>query len=213
MDRPFLTIEERRVLNDYFLSNPVREPEILARARQKTVEVRDWYRALPAVDVYIAGHLTKETLAGFDRRAKRLGKLGYTFYEPAELILSRFEKGELDLEMLGKARTVFVSTQIIGMGTFIEIGKVYGEKPVIVHYTGTDFYNENILTCRYMKDYSPLTFYHVSDDMDVAFGCLLGELNGTAKFEEVTSEDKISGEKHTQKKCLNCSSFIFKKQI
>jgi hypothetical protein len=213
MNRPFLTIEERYILHDYFLNKPVDKPKILARARQKTVEVRDWYRSLPAVDVYIAGRLTKETLEDFDRRAKRLEKLGYTFYEPAELILSRFEKGELDLEMLGKARTVFVSTPVIGMGTFTEIGKIYGEKPVIVHYTGTDLYNENIPTCRYMRDYSPLTFYHVSDDMDVAFGCLLGELNGTVKFEEVTSEDKISGEKHTQKKCLNCSSFIFKRQI
>jgi len=202
-----LSDEERNALFDLFLDKPVNQ-EILSGAKRKTVATRDWYRSLQTVDVYLAGYMTKETLEKFDKRRERLEKEGFTFYSPADLILSRFEKGQLDLEMLGKARAVFVSTPKISVGTFTEIGRAYGDKPIVVHYSGTDMYKEGFSTYDYMKEYSPLSFYHVTNDLDTAFNCLLNILNGTVRYENSSFQDKISGEWHGQKRCLNCSSII-----
>lgn len=207
MSKPKLSEEERNALFDFFLDKPV-DQKILSGAKHNTIAVRDWYRNLQRVDVYLAGHLTKETLEEFDKRRERLEKEGFTFYNPADLILSRFEKGQLDLEMLRKARTVFVSTPKISVGTFTEIGRAYGDKPIVMHYSGRDLYKEGFSTYDYIKEYSPLSFYHITDNLDIAFGCLLNILNGTVKYKRVSFQDKISGEWHSQRRCLNCSSLI-----
>lgn len=137
------------------------------------------------IDVYIAGHLTKDTKKRFDAIERFLSRFGYKVFNPAKYELETARKASLDFSMLNEAKVLFVATEKVSIGTFIEIGymtcrKLKGEDvKIIVCYLGNDEY-KGVRTVDWIRDYSPMTVYvdYVTDDLVCALDKVLEILGG-----------------------------------
>jgi len=132
------------------------------------------------VDVYVAGYLTKETKGRFNKIEEMLTRYDCTVFNPARCEFDVASKAELDFAMLDRAKVLFVVTDRVSIGTFIEIGymicrKLRGDDvKIVVCYFGDDKY-KGIKTVKFIKRYCPMTVYvdFVTDDLGEALDKVL----------------------------------------
>lgn len=127
------------------------------------------------VEIYLAGYMSDKSALRFNALESFLEENGFVVYNPVKYILPTEKKAMKDFSMLDKADVLFVVTDRISIGTFIEIGymsyrKRKGEDVLIILcYLGKDKYKGKD-TIEFLRNYSPMTYYvdYITDDLNDA---------------------------------------------